>query len=190
MNEVKRPRRHCDSPSRVAARSSIGCWLREANSEDARDITRWLARPQIAQWFDFGQGRQELNALAVQAMVQSERHRIRVFGSLGTAEPSGLVAISDITHRFGLGSFWVLRDPLRPTCANMTFDASRRVLRDGFELDRLHCISAWAVQTNVRSQRLLTRLGFRLIGLQRNCHIIAGQRVGRLLYDLLPDNLV
>jgi len=153
------------------------------------DIVDWLARPAIAQWFDFGLGRQSPPILAVQAMTQSDRHRLRVFGVYGTNRPSGLVAISDVTHRFGLGSFWVLRDPTRAACANITLAASGQVLREGFERDKLHCISAWAAQSNVRSQRLLTRLGFRLIGLQRNCHVIDGQRMGRLLYDLLPQDL-
>jgi RimJ/RimL family protein N-acetyltransferase len=154
-----------------------------------RDIADWLVRPAIAQWFDFGLGRQSLSLLAVQAMAQSDRHRLRVFGVRGTDRPSGLVAISDVTHRFGLGSFWVLRDSTRAACANMTLAASRQVLREGFECDQLHCIGAWAAQRNIRSQCLLARLGFRLIGLQRDCHVIDGQRMGRLLYDLLPQDL-
>jgi len=163
--------------------------MREANSEDVREIAMWLACPEISQWFDFGLGRQALSTLAVQAMVQSDRNRIRVFGAVGTTLPSGVVAIGDVTHRFGLGSFWVLRDHRRAACPHMTLDASKRMLRDGFEIDRLHCIGAWVVQDNIRSQRLLARLGFCQIGLQRNCHLVGGQRVGRLLYDLLPENL-
>ncbi|MBY8605959.1 GNAT family N-acetyltransferase [Burkholderia arboris] len=191
MTEHDHPchRRLPESDPAPPARPPGGCWLREANRGDIRDIAAWLARPAIAQWFDFGLGRQALPALAVQAMVQNDRHRLRVFGMVGSHHPSGLVAISDITHRFGLGSFWVLRDPSRAACANMTLEASRQLLREGFAHDRLHCIGAWAAQSNVRSQRLLARLGFRLIGLQRNCHIVDGQRMGRLLYDLLPENL-
>ncbi|WP_080289744.1 GNAT family N-acetyltransferase [Burkholderia cenocepacia] len=184
-----RHRRACEPHSVRSATSPCECWLREANCDDMCDIVDWLARPAIAQWFDFGLGRQSPPILAVQAMTQSDRHRLRVFGVHGTNRPSGLVAISDVTHRFGLGSFWVLRDPTRAACANITLAASRQVLREGFECDQLHCISAWAAQSNVRSQRLLTRLGFRLIGLQRNCHVIDGQRMGRLLYDLLPQDL-
>ncbi|HGF4017824.1 GNAT family N-acetyltransferase [Burkholderia cenocepacia] len=188
-HQCSRHRRACEPHSVRSATSPRECWLREANCDDMCDIVDWLARPAIAQWFDFGLGRQSPPILAVQAMTQSDRHRLRVFGVHGTSRPSGLVAISDVTHRFGLGSFWVLRDPTRAACANITLAASGQVLREGFERDKLHCISAWAAQSNVRSQRLLTRLGFRLIGLQRNCHVIDGQRMGRLLYDLLPQDL-
>ena len=87
-----------------------------------------------------------------------------------------------------VSAFWVLRDPTRAACANMTLVASRQVLREGFERDQLHCIGAWAAQSNIRSQRLLARLGFRLIGLQRDCHVVDGQRMGRL-FDLLPHDL-
>lgn len=164
-------------------------WLREPGLNDIDDIVAWLAQPTISRWFDFGLGRQTLPALAVQAMVHSRQHRIRVFGSVGYTVPSGIVAVSDVTHRFATGSFWILRDRLRPTCVNMAFNAATYLLHEAFVLDRLRCITAWAVDCNVPSQRLLARLGFRLIGQQRDCHLVDAMRVGRLLYDLLPDDL-
>lgn len=92
-------RRLCEPHSVRRTTSPYECWLREANRDDMRDIADWLARAVIAQWFDFGLGRQSLTLLAVQAMTQSDRHRLRVFGVHGTNRPSGLVAISDVTHR-------------------------------------------------------------------------------------------
>ncbi|QTO23289.1 GNAT family N-acetyltransferase [Burkholderia seminalis] len=164
-------------------------WLHEPGLNDIDDIAAWLAQPTISRWFDFGLGRQTLPALAVQAMVHSRQHRIRVFGSVGNTVPSGIVAVSDVTHRFATGSFWILRDRLRPTCVDMAFNAATYLLHEAFVRDRLRCITAWAVDCNVPSQRLLARLGFRLIGQQRECHLVDGMRVGRLLYDLLPDDL-
>jgi RimJ/RimL family protein N-acetyltransferase len=41
----------------------------------------------------------------------------------------------------------------------------------------------------VRSQRLLERIGFRRIGLQRACHLMGGEFFGRILYDLTPEDL-
>lgn len=143
----------------------------------------------INQWFDFGQGRQTLSVLAVQLMMQSGRHRLRVFGPIGNNDASGLVAISDLAHAFGTASFWVLRDSRRPASRDMTFVASTRLLREAFESDQLHCITAWAVDCNVRSRRLLERIGFRPIGLQRDCHVMHRSRFGRVLYDLLPPDL-
>ncbi|RQR25031.1 N-acetyltransferase [Burkholderia sp. Bp9142] len=169
--------------------TSSTCWLREPGPNDIDDIVAWLAQPTISRWFDFGLGRQALPALAVQAMVHSRQHRIRVFGSAGYTVPSGVVAISDVTHRFATGSFWILRDRLRPICVNMAYNAAAYLLQEAFVRDHLRCITAWAVDGNVPSQRLLARLGFRLIGLQRDCHPVDGTRVGRLLYDLLPADL-
>jgi RimJ/RimL family protein N-acetyltransferase len=45
------------------------------------------------------------------------------------------------------------------------------------------------VDCNVRSRRLLERIGFRLVGLQRDCHVMHGSRFGRVLYDLRPEDL-
>jgi RimJ/RimL family protein N-acetyltransferase len=172
--------------------TSVGtasCWLREPDGNDVNDIATWLADPGINQWFDFGQGRQTLPVLAVQLMMQGGRHRLRVFGATGNPLASGLVAVSDLTHAFGTGSFWVLRDSRRPACRNMTLLASTAILREAFEIGRLHCITAWAVDCNVRSRRLLERIGFRMIGMQRDCHVMQGSRCGRVLYDLLPGDL-
>lgn len=165
------------------------CWLREPDGNDVNDIATWLTEPRINQWFDFGQGRQTLPVLAVRIMMQSGRHRLRVFGPAGHEVPSGLVAVSDLTHAFGTASFWVLRDSRRAACRDMTFLSSIELLRETFETDRVHCIAAWAVDCNVRSRRLLERIGFRAIGLQRDCHVVRGSRFGRVLYDLLPDDL-
>lgn len=164
-------------------------WLREPHCHDVNDIAAWLADPDINRWFDFGQGRQTLPVLALQLMMQSGRHRLRVFGPRGNTVPSGLVAVSDLTHAFGTGSFWVLRDSRRPACTDMTLLASTEILREAFETGQAHSISAWAVDSNVRSRRLLERIGFRLIGLQRDCHVMHGSRFGRVLYDLLPADL-
>ncbi|MFL9944100.1 GNAT family N-acetyltransferase [Paraburkholderia graminis] len=165
------------------------CWLREPNAKDVKDISAWLSDPQVNRWFDFGQGRQTLPELAVRLMMQGGRHRLRAFGPAGCDAASGLAAVSDVSHAFGIGSFWVLRDSRRPACRDMTFFACRRLLQEAFTDDGLHCVTAWAVDCNVRSQRLLGRIGFRLIGLQRDCHVMMGARLGRVLYDLLPEDL-
>ncbi|MEX3844322.1 GNAT family N-acetyltransferase [Paraburkholderia sp. BR10882] len=165
------------------------CWLREPDSDDVNDVATWLAEPEINQWFDFGQGRQTLPVLTVRLMMQSERHRLRVFGPGGHQAASGLVALSDLAPAFGTGSFWVLRDSRRPACRDMTFLASIGLLREAFDTDRLHCVTAWAVECNVRSRRLLERIGFQPIGLQRDCHVVHGSRFGRVLHDLLPADL-
>jgi hypothetical protein len=180
---------HQTGGSRQTVGESGSCWLREPDSNDVNDIAAWLAEPGVNRWFDFGQGRQTLPVLAVQLMMQSGRHRLRVFGPTGHTLASGLVAVSDLTHVFGTGSFWVLRDSRRPACSDMTLLASTEILREAFETDRLNCITAWAVDCNVRSRRLLERIGFRLIGLQRDCHVMHGSRFGRVLYDLLPVDL-
>ncbi|WP_322065105.1 GNAT family N-acetyltransferase [Burkholderia ubonensis] len=169
--------------------TSSTCWLREPGPNDIDDIVAWLAQPTIGRWFDFGLGRQTLTPLAVHAMVHSRQHRIRVFGSAGYTVPSGVVAVSDVTHRFATGSFWILRDRSRPICANMAYNAAIGLLHEAFMCDSLRCITAWAVDRNVPSLRLLTCLGFRLIGLQRDCHLVDGTCAGRLLYDLLPEDL-
>lgn len=166
-----------------------GCWLREPGRKDVDLIETWFAQPEISQWFDFGLGRQQLSGLALQIMLQSKRHHILMFGCAGHETASGLVAVSDVTHSFGTGSFWVLRDASRPTYTGMTHDASITIIQNAFMRYRLHCITAWVVEDNARSQHLLERIGFRRIGTQRACHVAGDKYVGRVLYDLIPTDL-
>jgi RimJ/RimL family protein N-acetyltransferase len=177
-----------DSAADAAGRDA--CWLREPQREDMDTIEAWFAQPTINQWFDFGLGRQQLSALALHLMLHSNRHRILMFGCAGHEMASGLVAVSDIPHAFGTGSFWVLRDASRPAYSGMTCDASTRILHDTFKRYEMHCITAWAVQNNVRSRRLLERIGFRRIGMQRACHRIGDKLRARVLYDLTAADLL
>jgi RimJ/RimL family protein N-acetyltransferase len=178
-----------DGASTIGMASRDVCWLREPDDADASTIQAWLAQPAISQWFDFGLGRQQLSTLALHLMLHSQRHHIRMFGRVGHQPASGLAAVSDVTHAFATGSFWVMRDPLRPTHGSMTCDASRRLLQDAFIRYQLRCVTAWAVENNVRSQRLLERIGFRRIGLQRACHLIGDEWFGRILYDITPEHV-
>jgi RimJ/RimL family protein N-acetyltransferase len=191
---VSLPTRTQDQPpnaDRAAAAAKLDAyWVRSPDRQDVDLIEAWFAQPRINQWFDFGLGRQQLSALALQLMLLSDRHHILMFGCAGHETASGLVAVSDITHTFGTGSFWVLRDASRPVYAGITYDASLRIIHDTFKRYEMRCITAWAVQNNVRSQRLLKRIGFRRIGIQRACHLIGGQLRGRVLYDLTPADLL
>ncbi len=182
---------HPNLPANAAGMPDCACrcWLREPDVRDIDDIHAWLRQPAMHQWFDFGLGRQELPAPALQVMLRNGRHHLRVFGAPGHDVASGLVAVSDIAHAFASASFWVLREPSRPVCAGMTPDATHAILHEAFERYRLRCITAWAVQTNTRSQALLARVGFRRIGIQRACHVINGQSLARVLYDLTPAGL-
>jgi RimJ/RimL family protein N-acetyltransferase len=50
----------------------------------------------------------------------------------------------------------------------------------------LHTVNTWVVEHNP-SLRIIERLGFRLIGRQRQSHCIDGRAYDRLLFDLLAS---
>jgi RimJ/RimL family protein N-acetyltransferase len=66
-----------------------------------------------------------------------------------------------------------------------TKQAARKMLEEGFGELGLHSVNAWVVETNQASIRILERIGFRLLGMQRECHLLDGVLRDRLLYDLL-----
>ncbi len=68
-----------------------------------------------------------------------------------------------------------------------TTAAVSRLLAIGFNELSLRAISAWAVEANHPSIRVLEKNGFRYIGKQRACHIVNGTVMDRLLFDLVSD---
>jgi len=64
--------------------------------------------------------------------------------------------------------------------------ASSKLMTIAFRDLGLHSVNTWAVEHN-QSIRVIERLGFRLIGRQRQCHEIDGRLYDRLLFDLLAS---
>lgn len=163
-------------------------FLREPNAKDLDEVLRWMQHPSVYKWFDFGAGRQVLSGLALSMMAKSERYCMRVFGELGHPDPIGMVVLGDVQHPFRAASFWVVRDRTRRAYPGITTDASRAIVDHGFRDLGLVSINAWAVEINHRSIRLLHAVGFLEYGFQRDCHVVDGQVLGRVHFELLSSD--
>ena len=100
----------------------------------------------------------------------------------------GVVGLGDISlvHRTAVS--WVVLGDKRLAGRHFAGRAMSAALDAGFGDLALASISTWVVDTNVPSRRMTERIGFRLIGRQRQCHVIDGHLHDRLLYDVLADD--
>lgn len=147
-------------------------------------VAGWLAEPENSQWLDFGDGR-VVSARLLALMSRRDTHFLRVYTS-DDGEPIGIAGLNSVNRRCATATLWgATGDKSFRSRGYATF-AGSRFLTLAFSEVGLHAVNTWVVDGNP-SQRLVERLGFRLIGRQRACHLIDGTRRDRLFYDLLAS---
>lgn len=161
--------------------------LRRPRPEDLKAVSAWMEDPAVHRWFDFGQGRQQVSATALSIMARSPNYCMRIFSEPDRDDAGGVVVLSEVLHPFESAHFWVIRQPHRPARPGLTAAATRALLQTGFGRLGRRTVNAWVVESNERSLRLLDRVGFERIGLQRECHRVDGQLQGRVHLELLLD---
>jgi len=144
----------------------------------------WLAEKRNRQWLDSGSGGQQLGPVALKVMSRGDGHILRAFTSDETGEAIGLVALSSVNRDFRSALLWALLGDRRYAAKGYVFRATSAMLTLGFAEYGLECISAWAVECNHASLRILKKLNFKPIGRQRDCHYIDGHPFDRLLFEL------
>lgn len=157
-------------------------------AEHADLLSAWVSHDEARPWLDLGGGRQELPTRQLYMMLTGPRTHTRLFRLPGEDRPRGLVALLNANDAMGGAELWTVRD--------LTIPRPRRGLVEGailrlfatafLELDR-HVIGAWIVETNARSHKLTDGVGMRRCGVQRARHVIDGQRLDRVLYDITRD---
>jgi RimJ/RimL family protein N-acetyltransferase len=148
-------------------------------------VAGWMAKKENYQWLDFGHGNQVLTSVSLKVMLQRDIHLLRIFTSEPDDTPIGLVALSDIDRHVKTARLWYVLGDKHYSGQGYTSRAVSKLLALGFTEIGLQAISAWAVDQNTPSIRILERNHFQLIGKQRKCHYIDGHPCDRFLFDLL-----
>jgi hypothetical protein len=149
-------------------------------------VAEWRGREDDYKWLEFGEGVGALSALSLKLMTQRDRHVLRLFTPDDSDLPIGLVALSDVRLLWKTaGSVWTVLG--RKRFGGYACRAVSMLLTFGFRELGLEAVSAWTVEHNHASRRILEQLGFRYIGRQRRRHWMDGRPYDRLLYDLLAS---
>jgi RimJ/RimL family protein N-acetyltransferase len=159
--------------------------LRSLTAKDIEYVASWLAEDDVRQWLDFGNGVPAVSAADVKAMCDDETHLCKVFTSDTNELAIGVVGLSNISRYFRSASLWYVLGEKEFCGCGYASRAVSKVLTVGFSQLGLRSVSAWTVERNIASLRVLQRNNFRLIGRLRQAHTIDGQVLDRLLFDLL-----
>ena len=144
----------------------------------------WLARRENHQWLDFGDGRKVITPTLLKIMSQRDTHFLRVYTAQGDDTPIGILGLNSVDRVFKSATFWgASGDKSFRHRGSSTF-ASSRFLSLAFRDLGLHSVNTWVADGNP-SRKIIERLGFRYLGVQRQCHLIECRLRDRLLYDLL-----
>lgn len=151
-------------------------------------VIEWLQRKENYQWFDFGGGRQILDAVTLKIMIHRRSNFIRLYTTDEDNDRSiGVVAFANLADNFKTAELWYVLGERHFGRQGYTTRAVSKLLQIGFGELGLECIFAWAVQVNRPSIRVIEKNGFRPIGRLRHSHRLDEVSVDRLLFDLLAS---
>jgi RimJ/RimL family protein N-acetyltransferase len=149
-------------------------------------VAGWLAHKENHQWLDFGNGRQHFTPTLLKVMAQQPTHFMRLYTSDRDDTAVGIVGLTRVDRVFRTAMFWGVCGEKSFRNRGISNFASSKLMTIAFRDLGLHSVNTWAVAHN-QSIRVIERLGFRLIGRQRQCHEIDGHLHDRLLFDLLAS---
>lgn len=149
-------------------------------------LAGWFAPPAVHHWFDFGHGCQQISRASLQALVGSRRNWARLFcGEDGRAV--GYMNLSGVDNLMGTAEISGLRGDFAPGPRNLTGAAFLATLATGFyDFDRA-LIATWVVASNRPSLAVHRRTGMVEVGRQRQRHVINGERLDRICFDMTRE---
>lgn len=161
--------------------------LRELTPEHFEFVARWLSDPEINRWLSSEWRRKDVAPSMIAIAVRNRRNRL--FLVMSDDNPCGIVALSDLEPEDGTANVWYFLGDRTLSGKGITSAAVRELVRLAFGQLGLASLSAWAMEGNVASQRLLRQVGFRELGRMRHSARYGEQRVDRIYFDLLPGEL-
>ena len=160
--------------------------IKELMQADCDSVASWFDNAHIHKWFDFGMGRQKLDAVSLRMMSTSPDHFVRIIVD-DQNRRHAVCGLQQVRNPFRVAQFWGIRQMVRPPAPVRHVEAVRVMFRQAFQMFKLSSVQAWAVDGNMKSIRLLEQLGFKQCGRLRRCHLINGMFLDRIMYDLLPE---
>jgi RimJ/RimL family protein N-acetyltransferase len=161
--------------------------LKPINDREIETVAQWLRDPESTKWLSFGPGVDVLSPPALKLMLRRDQHLLRLFSPSAEGPPAGVVALCDVDRRFRTAMLWYVLGDKALSGRGHTSRAVSRLLAIGFSELGLGAVSAWVVDGNVASLRILEANGFKFVGRQRRCHVIDGAPRDRLLFDIIAS---
>lgn len=150
-------------------------------SEHFALVAGWLTVPAIHRWLTSEWRGRTVDATIVSMAVRNKRNRLYLVRSDGA--PCGLVALADLDLTDGTAMIWYVLGARDLGGKGIISDAVGQVCRLAFDELKLAAVNAWIMRPNEASRRVLTRNGFREVGILRDAAVLDGERVDRVYFD-------
>jgi RimJ/RimL family protein N-acetyltransferase len=149
-------------------------------------VAAWLSDPANSQWLNSEWRRQEVSPRLVAMAMRNPRNRMFLV-HCGRAD-CGLIGLYDIDETDRTASVWYVLGEKRFSNRGIMTQALSQLVAHSFSFLRLASLSAWTMEENVSSQKVLQKAGFAPAGRFRKSARFNGRLVDRILFDrILAD---
>lgn len=161
--------------------------IQKLTPADFERVARWLSNPEINRWLTSEWRNREVTGVALAMLLRNQRNALFLVTEEG--QPCGLVAFSEIDTADKTANLWYILGEEHLSGKGITTQAVRQLAGLGFGPMGLASITAWAMDDNIPSQKVLKKAGFKEVGRFRRSAASGGRQVDRVYFDLVPEDL-
>jgi len=149
-------------------------------------VARWLSNREVNRWLTSEWRDRVVDSTMIGIAARNRKNRLFLVRCDGT--PCGLTALADFDSVDRIAMIWYVLGEEEVAGRGVTTSAVRQVVDRGFRELQLKSIYAWIMEDNLRSRRVLEKVGFREAGCIRLGTCSAGRQVARVYFDIVrPD---
>ena len=161
--------------------------VRNMDIKDIGIVKRWLTNKDNHIWLDSSFHREHMDDKELAIMLLKKENKMYMFEVEGKVV--GIVGLNRIDMVNRCGIFWIISGNKAYAGYGLGVKVIKIVLGICFNELGLHSVYSWAVDTNKGGRaRILEKVGFRLIGRQRECHFMDNVYRDRLWYDIIKED--
>ena len=155
--------------------------------EHFEQVAAWLSRSEINRWLTGEWRNREATPSIIAIAVRNRRNRLFLVRQENVA--CGLVGLADIDAADRMAMVWYFLGEDQFAGQGVTTSALQQLARLAFAELGLASLYGWIMEDNGGSRRVLEKGGFRECGRIRNSADSNGQRVSRIYFDRVTDDV-
>jgi len=160
--------------------------LREMIQDDIPIIKPWLIDKDNAKWLDsFFQNDQLSDIQLAFFLIRKDK---KTYMIMCNDVPVGVVGLTEIEEVNRSAGIWALVGDRNYRRKGVFLVAMILILKKAFFEFDLHSVNSWAPEEHF-TPMALKRVGFKTIGIKRECYMMDGQLKNLILIDILKNDL-
>ena len=161
--------------------------LREITQEDIRIIKPWLINKENAKWLDsFFQNDGLSDIQLALFLIRKDK---KTYMIMCDDIPVGVIGLTEINEINRSSGIWVLVGDRSYRRKGVCIVSMILILKKAFYDLNLHSVNTWAPEEHFTWRVFIKKIGFKMIGRQRECYMMDGQLKDLILIDILKNDL-